>query len=406
MSKFIVNGGRRLSGCVDISGSKNAALPIIFACITVHGISVLDNLPEISDVDVAFDILSCFGASVERNGSVATVDTRRLCYCIPPEHLVSRIRASSYLVGACLARFGRAHILRYGGCDFDNRPIDMHLSAAAALGASVYDGEICAERLIGGEIYFDKISVGATVNSLLMAASADGVSKIFGYAREPHVFSLIDFLSSAGAVITVHDWYIEVIGARLHGASVSVIPDMIEAGTFISLSLATASDIWVCGEWASELSSFLRPLIDAGAVIEFGNGMTRATGQIDEPISIETAPYPGFPTDLQPIVAPLMAICRGGEIRERVWRQRFGYLKDLSSFGIASSVADGSAVILPSELHAASVSARDLRGGAALLISALASKGKSVIGGAELIWRGYADIVSKLVSLGADIREI
>ncbi len=405
MGQFIINGGKRLNGEVYVSGSKNAALPLIFASISACGTSTFTNVPDISDVDIAFDILRGIGADVHRVGSVASVDTSRITYSLPSEECVSKIRASSYLIGSCLARFGRAEIQRFGGCNFDSRPIDMHISAALALGARLEGNELVAERLRGADIRFDKISVGATVNAIIMTASAEGKSRIYGYAREPHVISLIDYLRAAGAEISLHDECIEVIGATLCGAESRIIPDMIEAGSYLALSLMTESELRVRGADFSQLQSFLEALIYSGAVVEHDSDSVTACGPLTEPMNITTAPYPAFPTDLQPQMAPLLARFFGGRITEGVWRNRFGYLSELSRFGIVYDAFDGYSDVKPSKIKAARAVAPDLRGGMALVIAALACEGESVIFGAELIKRGYADIVGKLRGVGADITE-
>ena len=242
MGSFMVNGGKRLSGEIVVDGSKNAALPIIFSCILIKGVSVIDNLPEINDVDVALRILSDFGALIERTPGAVRIDTRNLIYKTPNEKLTSKIRASSYLIGACLSRFGKAEIQRFGGCNFDSRPIDMHIYAAEALGAGYSGDALSAAVLHGADVHFKNISVGATVNAILLSASADGRSRIYGYAREPHVISLIDFLKSGGADINVRPEYIEVYGRDIKDAYAKTIPDMIEAGTYIALSLMTESE--------------------------------------------------------------------------------------------------------------------------------------------------------------------
>lgn len=405
MAGFVINGGRELFGEISVGGSKNAALPIIFACIAVRGVSTLSNIPDISDVEVAFNLLRGFGAKISRCGDLVTVDTRELEYVIPDETLVSKIRASSYLIGACLARFGKAKIQRFGGCNFDNRPIDMHLLAAEALGASVFENEIFAERLCGSDIHFDKISVGATINALLLSSSATGKSRIFGYAREPHVVSLIEFLRSAGAEIYLCEEHIEIIGTQLTSASATVITDMIEAGTYLALSLATGSSLSVKGADKRQLNSYVDVLVHSGAVVEFDGASLCAYGKITESPDIMTAPYPSFPTDLQPQTAALLAASSGGRIREGVWHNRFGYLSEFSKFGVKYRLLDGMADIESSKIVSATATAPDLRGGAALMILALAAKGESRIFGSEIIKRGYSDIVNKLLSVGADIKE-
>ena len=403
MGRFIVHGGKKLCGEVRISGSKNAALPIIFSAISLRGISKIENLPEISDVFVAFDILRDLGAKIDYHDGTAVIDTAILTYKTPRADLLSRIRASSYLIGACLARFGKFDLLPFGGCNFGDRPIDMHLYAAQRLGAVVNFGTVAADSLSGADISFDKISVGATVNSIIMASSAKGKSRICGYAKEPHIFALIEFLRSAGAKIKVFDEYIEIIGGELGSAHAYLIPDMIEAGTYLSLSLLTDSKIRVFGAKFDHLSAFLFPLQRSGVEIKMTGESIFISGVIDTPINIQTAPYPGYPTDLQPLFAPLIAAFQGGNITETVWQGRFGYLRELSKFGIEYKLYESCAQIFPSKIHSASASATDLRGGAALLLAALYANGDSVIENAELVLRGYDKIVFKLRALGADI---
>ena len=281
----------------------------------------------------------------------------------------------------------------------------MHVSAAVALGAETDGNELVAKRLYGADIRFDKISVGATVNAIIMTASAEGKSRIYGYAREPHVISLIDYLRSAGAQIRLCDEYIEVVGASLYGADMKIIPDMIEAGSYLALSLMTKSHLAVRGADFEQLSSFLEPLIYSGAVVEYNSETVTVSGALSEPMNITTAPYPAFPTDLQPQTAPLLARFFGGRITEGVWHNRFGYLSELSKFGILYTASDGYADVFSSVIKPAKATAPDLRGGMALVIAALSCNGESVICGAELIKRGYADIVEKLRLVGADIKE-
>ncbi len=406
MSRLVINGGKRLFGDIAVGGSKNAVLPILFATIATRGVTCLDDVPDILDVKVALRILECFGANIKSEGKRLFIDTRSLYYAHIPSELTASLRASTYLIGACLARFNRSELLSYGGCSFGTRPIDMHVAAAETLGAKINDGELVANGLAPGDIRFKKISVGATVNALIMCASIDGESRIFGYAREPHVFSLIDYLINAGARISVYDEYISVRGCRLSDSFSRVIPDMIEAGTYLALSIATDSDITVVGANADELFSFLSFLRLYGVKIEEGSGYLRARGSFDKYAELITGPYPEFPTDLQPQMAPLMALSLGGMITERVWSERFSYLSELARFGVSYKRTCGGAEIYPSRITSCFAQATDLRGGASLLITALAASGESVISSAELIDRGYQDIVSKLSRLGARIKEI
>ena len=324
---------------------------------------------------------------------------------LPDIEKVSKIRASAYLIGACLSRFGRAELQSFGGCNFDNRPIDMHLAAATLHGAKIDGSLLYADRLIGADVVFDKISVGATVNALLLSASALGTSRIYGYAREPHVMSLIDFLNRAGGEIEVCDNCITVKGRALTSSDANIISDMIEAGSYLSLSLATGSKLKVVGADATELKSFTHPLVSCGANLEVSEEGITLLGNISKPIHIVTAPYPAFPTDLQPLTSPVMARFFGGVIFEGVWRNRFGYLNELAKFGLKFESSDGCAVIHKSKLHPAMATATDLRCGAALIIAALCADGESVIEDSDVIKRGYSDIVKKLRGIGAQIEE-
>lgn len=406
MENFIINGNRPLSGEICVGGSKNAALPIIFSAISIYGKTRLTNLPNISDVAVAFEILTSLGAKIERKDDTAVIDTRTLTCTSVSERLTEKIRASTYLIGAMLARFGRAEVRKFGGCNFENRPIDMHVYAACALGATNVDGTLYAERLRGGEIRFDKISVGATVNALIMAASADGESKIYGYAKEPHVISLIEFLRSAGAEIEITEEFIRVKGAQLTSADAEIIPDMIEAGTYMILSVITNSELKIKGADLSHLESFIMPLIESGVVLEHHGDTLILSGTPEEPINVITEPYPGFPTDLQPTLAPLLACFCGGAIIETVWHNRFGYLTELSKFGVKYELFDGYVKIERSKIIPTVATVPDLRGGAALLLLALFSDGESVLLKKDLILRGYSDIIKKLRGIGAQISEI
>ena len=405
MGKFIINGALPLCGDIEISGSKNAALPLIFATLITNGISRIKSVPDISDVAVAVDLISSQGAVVWWDGGDMLIDTTRLSYSRPSEAQVAKIRASSYLLGADLARFGICRLQSFGGCNFDSRPIDMHVRAMTAMGAVRYGDNFYASSLCGADIAFDKISVGATVNAILLGSVASGRTRIFGYAKEPHVISLISFLCSAGADICLYEDRIEIVGAHLHGGSATVIPDMIEAGTYAALSLVTDSDIRIHGIIPEHLKSFFAVLEQGGASVTVKDGALSVRGEITSFLNVVTSPYPGFPTDLQPQMAPLLAAFCGGRITENVWKGRFGYLSELHRMGVEYEICDSSALIRKSSVISAEVTAPDLRGGAALLICALFARGKSVIHSSEIIKRGYSDVVRKLRSIGADISE-
>lgn len=403
MGKFTVNGGRPLVGSVRVSGSKNAALPIIFASIITRGVSRFYNLPDITDVSDALGIVGELGAKIWRDADVTYVDTRELKYRDLSLDRVRRIRASTYLIGSCLSRFKRAELLPFGGCGFAQRPIDMHLDAAEKFGAKTEGVNLSAERLHPAEIYFRQPSVGATVNALILAAGIKGESRLIGAAREPHISALISYLNSAGATVSDVGDVITVVGGELRGG-VAVIPgDMIEAGTYLAASIVTDGKVHVSGFDTRELAAFTSPLLSAGVIEQVSDGGVTLLGRPKRAMSVVTAAYPGFATDLQPIFSTVLAISQGGSVRDEVWRSRFGYLSELSKLGVKYSQEDNCAHILPSRITPANLTATDLRGGAAAIILSLAAKGISEIECGELVLRGYDSLVEKLSILGADI---
>ena len=404
MGTFIIDGGVPLVGTVRVSGSKNAALPVIFASLTADGVSEIISLPDISDVRKALDIVRFFGARVERSGDVTYIDARDVRYTSPPQSLVSELRASTYLIGASLSRFGRAELMQYGGCNFSRRPIDMHIAAAMSFGADLCGDELVCRSLHSSDISFSKRSVGATVNSLIMAAGTPGTSRIYGYACEPHIDTLIEFLSSMGAVIESSSECLTVRGASHRGGKVAIPGDMIEAGTFLALSSVTGGDIRVEGVRLSELSSFISNLSSSGVSVSYEGGAVAAFGLPRKEIDIVTGPYPDFPTDLQPIIAPVLALGRGGSICDTVWEGRFGYLSELSRLGLSYTVSSGRAEIYPSVISSGEACALDLRGGAACIISALSAVGTSRITSGEVLLRGYERLAEKINELGGRVR--
>lgn len=404
MKRIVVNGAKSLQGEISVSGSKNAALPIIFACILTNGVSEIENLPDIGDVRVAIDIVRSFGAEVEKRGSITYIDTRRLSYKEPDLELVKAIRASTYLLGSCMSRFGRCHISSFGGCNFSLRPIDLHINACVALGGRLEGEMILCDRPHGSVILLSKASVGATVNSILLAAAADGETLIRGAAVEPHIDSLIYFINSCGGSVVRRGREIRIKGSELHGGRICVIGDMIEAGSYLALSLMTGGGVTVRNSPVEDMTASLDAFKDLGAEIIISDDAIG--GRILSPrfLSVTAAPYPGFPTDLQPIIAPLMAQNGGGEITDTVWQTRFGYLEALSRFGVLSRVEQNRAVIYKSIIKSAKAKAIDLRGGMAALMCALVSKGQSEIYSAETILRGYEKLDEKLCAIGAEIK--
>ena len=404
MKEFLVRGGAALSGSVLVGGSKNAVLPIIFATLITRGVSRLDNVPNIGDVRVALRIINELGARVIRTGSTLYIDTENLEYKEISETTLSRIRASTYLIGASLVRFGRCKISRPGGCNFSDRPIDLHIYAAECLGAVREDTDIVAHKLHGGVVRLRTASVGATANALIMAAGAYGVSEIYNYAKEPHVMALARFLASAGASIFIDDEKITVRGGSLSGGNIRIIGDMIEAGTYLAAGVITGGKVTVRGVDARDMSAFLSFLTALGCEVSITNdGISAARGELHRAVTLTADPYPAFATDLAPVAAPLIASLSRGEIYDNVWRERFGYLSELSRFGLRASRVDGGAVIHHSLLHRASSKAPDLRGGAACLLCALCAEGESRVASADIILRGYENIDKKLRALGADV---
>ncbi len=404
MKEIVINGGRVLSGTVTVGGSKNAVLPIIFATLVTHGVSRLDNVPNIGDVRVALKIISELGARVIRTGSTLYIDTSSLEYCEISDATLSRIRASTYLLGASLVRFGRCRAFRSGGCNFSDRPIDLHIYAAECLGATLDGCHIVADRLHAGTIRLRTASVGATANALIMASGIDGVSEIYNFAREPHIMALARFLASAGASIFIDDEKITVRGGTLSGGNVRIIGDMIEAGTYLAAGVITGGEVSVCGVDARDMRAYLSFLTALGCEVNVtSDSITAARGKLHRAVTVTADPYPAYPTDLAPIAAPLIAVLARGEIYDNVWSERFGYLGELSHFGLRSSRVTGGAVIHHSQLYPSASRAPDLRGGAACVLCALCASGESRVASAELVLRGYESIDKKLRTLGAEI---
>ena len=403
MGSFVVNGGNSLSGRVVVSGAKNSALPILFSTISAKGISKIHNVPDIGDVKIALDILRGFGAEVKIDADTVIVDTRELHYYEPPETLTASLRASTYLIGATLARFGRANIGLYGGCNFAPRPIDLHIYAMEQMGAKRIGNTLVLAKHRDSHIMFTKTSVGATVNSLILASSIEKTTVIDGCAIEPHILVLVEYLRKSGTEIIIENRRITVKGKGQTGATITLNGDMIEAATYHILSVLLGGDIVVDGIDMDELSIFTDTLTNAGVVQQKLDTGVRFCGKMSTTVDIIASPYPGFATDLCPLCVPLLASFFGGSVRDLVFPTRFGYLFDLAYFGLSFIRLEGGVYILPSRIHPATVHAPDLRGGMAALILALLAKGESTIRSAETILRGYSSLTQKLSSLGAKI---
>ncbi len=415
MQSILVCPTAPLSGEVSVGGSKNAALPILAATLLCDGPCIIGNLPAIRDVSLCLSLLTLTGAAVEKVGPRRfRIDPRGAGAPCLPDELTKCLRASSYFLGAGLGAFGSASIGQIGGCDFGGRPVDQHIKAFSALGARVEERggvlSVSADRLTGAHVRFDTVSVGATVNALLAAVRAEGVTVLENAAREPHISDLVCFLNQAGADISgAGTDRLTVRGVpRLHGVCYEVIPDMIEAGTYLLAAAATRGRVAVRGIAAKTLSSLLLPLRQMGCVIEEGErSLSLAAPRNLLPVCLETAPYPGFPTDLHPPAVALLCTVRGkGEMRERVWPRRFRYVEELCRMG-ANLLCEGDAVsTLGGELVGTELHIPDLRAGAALLIAALAARGESRLSGVGYIERGYEDFIDKFSALGADIRPL
>ena len=415
MEKYVINGGKPLQGEVDISGAKNAAVAIIPATLMVDGICRIENMPQISDTDMLLTILTQLGAEVRMicPGTIE-IDSRNVRFCDAPFELMRKIRASYYLIGAMLGRFGSAKTTMPGGCNFGVRPIDQHIKGMNALGAEVdvRNGFVYAEaeggKLHGAKIYLDKVSVGATMNIILAATMASGRTIIENAAREPHIVDLANFLNSMGADVRgAGTDTVKVNGVeRLHGGSYSIIPDQIEAGTYMVAAAATGGEVLVKNVIPKHLECISAKLRETGTIVQEyedsvlvkGNGHLRKA-------NVKTLPYPGFPTDMQPQMGVLMCMANGTSvITEGIYDNRFKYVNELRKMG-ADIQVDGRIAIFEgsAKLTGAPVMACDLRAGAAMVIAGLCASGKTEIEDIHFIERGYENFVGKLRKLGADI---
>lgn len=417
MEKFRIVGGNRLQGEVIISGAKNAAVAILPAVVLAEGICRIENLPNIRDVALSLEILQSLGATVRRiDRSSVEIDPRTISSYVVPADLARHMRASYYFIGALLGRFGVSKVPLPGGCNFGVRPIDLHLKGFAALGAEVGQLEqamieVSAPRLIGNSIYLDKVSVGATMNIMLAAVKARGTTVIENAAKEPHIVDLANFLNSLGA--DVRGAGTDVIKVRgvehLYGTTYGIIPDQIEAGTYLAAGLATNGDVTVKNVTPKHLESITAKLEEMGAVVEEYDDAVRVIGQGRiKHCNVSTMPHPGFPTDMQPQFGALLSLADGTSIiNEGVWDNRFWYCEELRRMGAQVQV-DGKIAVFQGveQLAGAPVKALDLRAGAAMVIAGLAASGVTEVENIHYIQRGYEDIIEKLQSLGADITEV
>ena len=416
--KYTIQGCAQLNGAVSISGAKNAAVAILPAALLVNGTCRIENVPDISDVCLLLEILGEMGARIRRlSRSTVEIDCSHVRNATAPIELVRRIRASYYLIGAELGRFGHAHVAMPGGCNFGVRPIDQHIKGFEAMGASVEvnSGYVCADApeggLQGGHIYLDIVSVGATMNILLAAVLCNGMTVIENCAKEPHIVDLANFLNAMGAKISgAGTDVIKVRGvSQLLGGSYTIIPDQIEAGTYMAAVTAVGGDVRIKNVIPKHMDCITAKLREMGArVIEGDDSIRVISDRHLRRSNVKTMPYPGFPTDMQPQIAVCMALADGTSVvTEGIYDNRFRYTAELVRMGASIHVEGRTAIIDGvTKLHGCEVRACDLRAGAAMVIAALAADGVTTIEDAHYIERGYEDIIGKLSALGASIRRI
>ena len=416
MEQYIIKGGNPLVGEVEIGGAKNAALAILAAAIMTDETVTIDNLPDVNDINVLLEAISGIGAEVDRidrhtvriNGS--NIENFDIEY-----DYIKKIRASYYLLGALLGKYKRAEVALPGGCNIGSRPIDQHLIGFRALGAyvDIEHGKIIAEaeRLIGKHIYFDVVSVGATINVMMAASMAEGLTILENVAKEPHVVDVANFLNSMGANIRgAGTDVIKIRGvSRLHKTDYSIIPDQIEAGTFMFAAAATRGDVTVMNVIPKHLEATIAKLVEIGCEVEEFDDAVRVVSKGDlHNTQVKTLPYPGFPTDMQPQIGVTLALCKGtSTITESIFENRFKYLSELARMG-ANVKVEGNAATIEGvdKFSGARVSAPDLRAGAALVIAGMAADGITIVDDIVYIQRGYERFEEKLRSLGAVIERV
>ena len=419
MARYVINGGKPLHGVVTISGAKNASVAILPATLLVQGKCRIENIPNISDVRILLDILADMGADVQEEGNgVVLIDTTMVTSTHPNPDLVRKIRASYYLMGALLSRFHKANVALPGGCNFASRPIDQHIKGFAALGAVVdqtedyVNLEAGSNGLHGNRISLDVVSVGATMNIIMAAVLLPGQTVIENAAKEPHVVDLANFLNTMGAHISgAGTDTVKIRGVEsLSGGTYAIIPDQIEAGTYLAAVAAAGGDVLVKNVIPKHMDCITSKLAEMGAEITGYDDAIRiqSTGKLRS-TTVKTRPYPGFPTDMQSQICVCMALASGvSRLTESVYETRFfGYCSELESMG-AEILINGKTAIVTGKtaLRGSAVTARDLRAGAALVIAGLAASGTTYVSNTHFIERGYEQLIEKLTSLGADIQRV
>ena len=418
MRKIIINGGKKLQGEVTVSGAKNSVVALIPAIILSDGVVTLDGVPAISDVDNLIEIIEVMGGSVKRDGETLEIDPRGVQDMPMPFGKINSLRASYYFYGSLLGRYGQATVGLPGGCDLGPRPIDLHLKAFEAMGASIsYEDESmriatdAGQRIKGAHIYMDTVSVGATINTMLAAAKADGRTVIENAAREPEIIDVATLLNNMGARVRGAGTEVITIDGveSLHGTRHQVIPDRIEAGSYIAMAAAIGKGIKVKNVLYEHLESFIAKLEAMGVRMTVEEDAIFVEEQGDlKPVDIKTSPYPGFATDLQQPMTPLLLKASGrGKIIDTIYEKRVNHVPELARMGADIQVLGGQIVYNgPTQLSGAPVKASDLRAGAALVTAGLMAEGQTEITNIEFILRGYSNIIEKLSDLGADIRLI
>ena len=416
MDKIYINGGKPLHGEVTVSGAKNAAVAILPAVILAQDVCRVENIPDISDVTMMIRILHQLGAKITKvDANTYDIDSSTINSYVVSHDMTKHLRASYYLIGSLLARFGRAKVAMPGGCNFGVRPIDQHIKGFEILGSTVSLKEnamidVEAPDLTGGLVYFDVVSVGATINLMLAAVKAKGLTIIENAAKEPHIVDLANFLNSCGANISgAGTDVIKIRGVKsLHGVSYAIIPDMIEAGTYMIAAAATHSVLTVANIIPKHLESITAKLEEMGVSVVEDDESVVVDGRCSlSRIRLKALPYPGFPTDMQPQMCVLLCLANGvSTITDSVWDNRFRYTGELARMGANITVEGKTATVVGGKLRAAAVKAVDLRAGAAMVIAGLAAEGETTIDDVYHIERGYERMVEKLNAVGADIRRV
>ena len=416
MEKFVISGGKPLKGTVHISGAKNAAVAVLPAVLLSDEPCTIETLPNISDVSTILQTMSALGAKVKLiNKSTVEIDPRNVRSYVVTKQMAEGMRASSYFMGALLGRMKHSRVAPPGGCDFGVRPIDQHIKGFEALGAKVTieNGMVDAkaDELRGSSIYLDVVSVGATINIMLAAVKVKGLTVIENAAREPHIVDLANFLNSMGAdIMGAGTGMIKIRGVDyLKGADYSIIPDQIEAGTYMVAAAATMGDVLINNVTPKHLESIAAKLREMGALVEeYEESVRVKMSSRPRKCNVKTMPHPGFPTDMQPQIATILAIAEGTSIvTEGVWDSRFRYVEQLTLMGADIQVDGKMAVITGVDaLSPAPVKAVDLRAGAAMLIAGMMAEGVTEIEEIDHIDRGYEEVVEKFTALGADIKRV